>query len=210
MEAQAALATAMNLPVPTKVSDSELVLRARGGELAACDELAVRYRQQAFLLALHLLGNREDAMDVAQDSMLRFFCHLDRFDPERAVKPWLCSIVRNLVRDLARRQKVRQADSLERRQEELGMVIRDHGPGPERLTARRQLAGKVWAALGELGEDQRAIIVLRDYNDLSYTEISEALGVPMGTVMSRLHRARKQLRSVLKERFDLDGAVCHD
>ena len=93
--------------------DRALVSLARDGEREAREELARRYRRPAYLLALQLTGRPELAQDIAQDCMLRFFQHLDRFDPERRVEPWLYQIVRNRVRDMRRRQRLRHTESLD-------------------------------------------------------------------------------------------------
>ena len=93
-------------------SDRQLVDLAKAGEPAARDALARRHRRAAYLLALQLLGNRDDAMDVTQDAMLRFFTTLKSFDATRRVQPWLFTIVRNQVRDLWRRRQRRPGDAI--------------------------------------------------------------------------------------------------
>jgi RNA polymerase sigma-70 factor, ECF subfamily len=178
-------------------SEPELVARARQGDDAARDELARRCRRPAYLLALQLLRDPDDALDVAQDALLRVFTHLDRFQPGRAVQPWLATIVRNRACDLLRRRQRRPVEPLEGDGGETRREVIDHAPGPEATAAERQLQARVWRALGELAEPHREILVLRDYQDLSYEEIAHVLGVPLGTVMSRLHRARRALRELL-------------
>ncbi len=176
------------------VPDGALVVGALRGEREAREELARRYRRPAFLFAYQLLGNREDALDVAQDSLLKFFTTLDRFEAHRPVQPWLFRIVRNRAFDLTRRQRVRRADSLD----DLEGVREPAMPSeasPESAAQRRQLQARIWNAVQKLPEKQREILVLRDYQDLSYAEISTVLGIPKGTVMSRLHGARKALRT---------------
>lgn len=182
-------------------SEAELVRRARKGDAAACEELAVRHRDSAFFLALQLLGNRDDALDVAQDAMLRFFKHIHRFDVSRPVRPWLFQIVRNRVLDMFRRRKVRKHDSIDAAQEDedrADLQLVDESVDLERDASRNQLQKRIWLALQELSHAQREIIVLRDYQDMAYSEIATALGIPIGTVMSRLHGARKKLRKVLQ------------
>ncbi len=153
-----------------------------------------------YILALQLMGNRDDALDVVQDSLLRFFTTLHRFDLRRPVRPWLYQIVRNRAVDLHRRRKVRRHDSLDETDEDgRTYEIRDVSVDPERDVAHSQLRARIWQSLEELSPKQREILVLRDYQDLSYTEIAENLNIPIGTVMSRLHGARKRLRSVLKD-----------
>ncbi len=185
-------------PLPqTPPGGDDLVLRARSGDREAREELARTFGRPAYLLALQLLGNPEDARDAAQDGLLRFFSRLDRLDPGRPVRPWLLAIVRNAARDLARRRRVRQASSLEEANEDYGVELIDAAPGPEDLSRRGELRRKVWSALGELRDAEREILVLRDYQDLSYSEIAGVLGIPVGTVMSRLHRARRALGALL-------------
>jgi RNA polymerase sigma-70 factor (ECF subfamily) len=182
---------------PAARGDAELVTLARRGDAAACDELARRCRRPAYLLALQLLRDPDDALDVAQDALLRVFTHLDRFQPGRAIQPWLAAIVRNRARDLVRRRRRRPEEPLERDDGETRREVIDRAPGPEAAAAERQLQARVWRALGELADPHREILVLRDYQDLSYDEIAHVLGVPLGTVMSRLHRARRALRELL-------------
>jgi RNA polymerase sigma-70 factor (ECF subfamily) len=189
-------------PRPAQGAEADLVARARGGDRAACEELAQRFRRPAFLLALQLLGNREDAFDVAQDALLRFFTSLHRFEAGRPVKPWLLAIVRNRARDLQRRARVRRAQSLDEEPEEgYGLQVIDERADPEADSRRSQLRRKLWQALGQMPHAQREILVLRDYQDLSYAEIAAVLSIPLGTVMSRLHRARRTLRGLLEEDY---------
>lgn len=186
---------------PAGASDAELVAASLEGIGPAREELARRLRRPAYSLALHLLRDPDDALDVAQDSLMRFFGALDRLDPDRPVQPWLLTIVRNRARDLMRRRKVRNHEPLEDdRPDTPPRQILDPSPGPAAVAERRELQARVWRALSRLEDSPREILVLRDYHDLSYAEIAEALEVPMGTVMSRLHRARKALRRELEER----------
>ena len=178
--------------------EREVVLLAQEGDLAARELLAVRYRVPAFRLAMQLLGRPEEAKDVAQDAMLRFFTSLDRFQPERPVLPWLFRIVHNRVRDLQRQRMRRRVDSLDSYLEDTGREPVSVRPGPEQRTARRQLQRRIWQALGSLSPKHREILILRDYQDLAYAEIASVLGIPKGTVMSRLHAARRSLRGCLE------------
>ncbi|MEM7050872.1 MAG: sigma-70 family RNA polymerase sigma factor [Acidobacteriota bacterium] len=194
---------AARLPIAAGDPLSERVERARRGDQIAREELATWCRRAAYLLALQLLRDPEDALDVAQDSALRFFSNLHRFEPGRAVKPWLFAIVRNRVRDLKRWRRVRLHEPLDGLTGEDRPEIVDLSPGPEGTAEQRQLQARLWQAVNQLTDGQREILILRDYQDLSYQEIARVLSIPQGTVMSRLHRARKALRSTLS---DLDEA----
>ncbi len=183
---------------PARVGpDPQLVVRAQSGEREAREELARRHGRSAYLLALQLLGNPADAQDVAQEALLGFFAGLRRLDPERPILPWLFTIVRNRARDHWRRQKVRRAESLDAVGEGLGRQVVDERADPEADAHRAELRRRVWRALGELPPAKREILVLRDYHDLTYAEIASVLEIPLGTVMSRLHGARKALRAGL-------------
>lgn len=190
-------------PPPTvakRENDVDLVIRARAGDAEAQATLAERHRRPIFFLALQLMGNRDDAMDVAQEALLRFFKTLHRFDCRRPVRPWLFQIVRNRVVDLYRRKKVRRHDSLDATDPDGNpyLVLADDSVDPERDANRSELRVRLLDALSELSHIQREILVLRDYQDLSYNEIAETLNIPIGTVMSRLHGARKRLRQTLQ------------
>jgi RNA polymerase sigma-70 factor (ECF subfamily) len=180
--------------------ESDLIRRARAGDHLAQDQIAREHRRAMYLLALQMLRNPEDAMDVVQDSLLRFFKNLHRFDPDRPVKPWLFQIVRNRARDILRRRKVRKHDSIDDRDDEgnLRFELLDPKADPERDTQAIRLQAHLWKTLDLLSENQREILILRDYQDLSYAEIAETLKIPIGTVMSRLHGARKKLRGHLE------------
>ena len=179
--------------------ESGTVIRAQQGETEALDELARSCRKQAYVFALQLTGNPDDALDVAQDAMLRFFRSLDRFDAKRPVRPWLLRIVRNLVRDRARRLRVRRTESLEPAEDALRFEPRDDGPDPEALATRHELQALVWKCLQEIPDNYREVLILRDYQDLAYAEIASTLKIPKGTVMSRLHRARRLLHDVVQK-----------
>ena len=181
--------------------ESDLILRARAGDLEAQAEIARQHRRAMYRLALQMLKNHEDAMDAVQDSLIRFLRTLDRFNPKRPVRPWLFQIVRNRALDLLRRRKVRRHDSIDERDDEgnLRFELLDPKANPEKETQAIRLQARLFKKLDELTDAQREIIILRDYHDLSYSEIAETLNIPIGTVMSRLHSARRRLRALLEE-----------
>ena len=184
----------------TPPSEAQTVILAQQGEADALEELARSCRQQAYVFALQLIGHPDDALDVAQDAMVRFFRSLGRFDPSRPVRPWLLRIVRNLVRDRARRLRIRRTESLEPANDQaLRFDPRDDAPDPEALATRREQQALVWKCLQELHTRYREVLVLRDYQDLSYADIATTLKIPRGTVMSRLHRARRLLQEEVRK-----------
>lgn len=181
------------VPPPDRV----LLESVRDGDRGAREVLARRVGNAAYVFALQLTGGSEEARDVAQDSVLRFFQHLDRLDADRPWEPWLYQIVRNRVRDLSRRARLRRHESLEAWLEGGRPATADPAADPAADAERHELQQRVWRAISELTEAHREIVILRDYNDLSYRQIAEVLSVPQGTVMSRLHSARKRLREII-------------
>lgn len=180
--------------------DCELVRRAQLGDTKAREELARRHRRSVFVLALQLTGSHDDALDVSQDALLRFFSKLNRFDSTRPVRPWLFTIARNRARDIWRRRKILRARSLISDNEDgFSYDIVDPSADPHQDLETTELRHRLWRALGVLSESKREILVLRDYHDLSYVEMADVLGIPTGTVMSRLHGARKALRDAYLE-----------
>jgi RNA polymerase sigma-70 factor (ECF subfamily) len=184
---------------PPALSDEELLTLASSGGAEAREELARRHRNSAYLLALQLLGNRDDALDVAQESLLRLFSNLGRLAPGRAIGPWLLTIVRNQARDFWRRQRVRRTESIDASPDAFLSQIVDTGPDPEETVRQAELRRRVWRAIAALSADHREIVVMRDFHGLSYDELALALGIRIGTVMSRLHAARQRLRALLAE-----------
>ena len=148
----------------------------------------------AHALAIQLLGNVEDARDAVHDAFAVVLGKPDAYDARRgALRPWFLRLVRNRCIDMLRSRKVTSDTTAE---------IHDPGPGPQSHAEVSERDAALHAALQSLSADQRQIIVLRDYLDLTYSEIAEVLQIPAGTVMSRLHRARTALGKAYRERYD--------
>ena len=155
--------------------------------------------QAAYVFAVQLTRRPDLAQDIAQDSLVKFYRGIDRLDERRPVEPWLYSIVRNQVRDQARKDRHRRHESLDARLDAGIKEVADDALDPSEMAERRERQRMVWAAIGTLSDDHREILVLRDFHDLTYDELSTALGIPRGTVMSRLHAARMRLRRQIEE-----------
>lgn len=144
----------------------------------------------AHALAIQILGNREDAADAVHDAFATVLARPSAYDQSRgALKPWFLRVVRNRCIDLLRKRRP------------AGVPVEqlpDPGVSPDQSLEQREAGDRLQAALGALRPDQRQIVVLRDYLDLSYAEIAAVLDVAPGTVMSRLHRARMALKEVLE------------
>jgi RNA polymerase sigma-70 factor (ECF subfamily) len=162
------------------------------GDKRAFSEIMKKYRNRALNFAYRYLGDFAEAEDVAQDCFVKIYYNRKRFDASREFDPWFYQILANCCRDRIRK-KSRFADFLERfKQEKELEAIPDENPGrPDTSLLAR--------ALQKLPPAKREIIALRFDEDLSYEEIGVALGISQGTVMSRLHRAKKDLETILKE-----------
>ena len=183
--------------------EAALIGRCAAGDQAACAELVSGHERMVFQLALHLLGDRDEALDLSQDVFFSVFRTIHNFRGQSALKTWIYRIVINQARNRQRWWRRRHKSE----QVSLDQHVAAHGdlrqPGddssPDRAFARKQLAERLWAALDRLPFDQRTVIVLREVDGLSYDDIAFSLGVAVGTVKSRLTRARQTLRRQLQE-----------
>jgi RNA polymerase sigma-70 factor (ECF subfamily) len=177
-------------------SDWELVQRCQSGDSGAFQELVSRYHQKVYLVILGLLRNREDALEVAQETFLRAYRKISGFQGGSSFYTWLYRIGVNLAIDAQRRQKRNPLDfreSMDRVLESQGEVARD----PFADAHDRELREGLMKAINDLTPEHKAVIVLRTVEGLSYKDIGEILGCSEGTVMSRLHYARKKLHEKL-------------
>ncbi len=178
--------------------------RARAGDRGSFRELVERYQRKIATLALGMLRNREDALDVVQDTFAKAYQSLDRFKGDASFYTWTYRIAVNLCIDHQRREAKLPHAALEPREgdrgeDPLAMLPDTAEQGdPYRHTRDAELARALDRAIAELTPEHRAVIVLREVEGLSYEEISRALDCPKGTVMSRLHYARRQLQERLR------------
>lgn len=184
--------------------DAALVRRAQAGDLAAFDALVLRHQQEVFAIAVRMLGDRDEAQDVAQDTFVRAYRGLRAFRSEATLSTWLVSITMNLCRNRrrwwARRRRVIAAsldEPVGAEQDPAGHDAVDPAPAPSEMAQSREQRQAIGAALLLLEEAARQVVVLRDLQGCSYEEIAAALHCEIGTVKSRLHRARLTLRALL-------------
>lgn len=177
--------------------DTAFIELAQQGDRAAFGELVRRYQKRAYAVAYGLVGNREDALELAQDSFAKAYKAMDRFDPAMPFYPWLYRIVKNTCLNHLNKRKRRGEVSLDGMME-TGRDFSTGRDGPEEFAGRRELRRRIALGLARLGDAHREILTLRHVEELSYAEIAEVLEVPKGTVMSRLHAARRSLREALE------------
>lgn len=176
-----------------------LIQQAAAGDASAFEALMAPYEQQLYSLCLRIAGNREDALDCAQEAMLRIWRSLPKYRYQSALTTWSYRIATNTCLDLLRRQKYRPSVSLDQMTDEGFSPAEDeeHESNPEanfELSARKRALTEAIAALPP---NLRAALVLRDVEGLPYDEISEILALPGGTVRSRISRAREKLKELL-------------
>jgi len=188
----------------SEVSSGEaaLIQRCAAGDEIAFAELVTEHQRMVVQLALNLLGDRDEALDLSQEVFLRVFRTIARFRGQSTLRTWIYRIAVNQARNRHRFWRRRhRADQVS-----LDAHVATHGEfrtgaeaGPDRVFAQKELAAQLQAALDALPFDQRTAIVLREIDGLSYDEIAYSLGVAVGTVKSRLTRARQTLRLELRE-----------
>lgn len=185
-------------PLPD-LSDSDAVARARNGDHEAFRTLVERYQGRAYRLAARLLGDPELARDAVQEGFLKAYGSLDRFEGRSGFYTWLYRLVFNLCIDMKRRDRSNRHvewDDEVARQATSGSAD-SAMPEPDADLSRSELRESLSRAIGQLPEDSRRTLLLREVDGLSYAEIARALGIPKGTVMSRLHHARRRVRQLL-------------
>jgi RNA polymerase sigma-70 factor (ECF subfamily) len=194
----------------------ELALKAaQRGDVAAFNVLVETHQRQVYNVCYRTLGNAEDAADVAQDTFLSAFRGVRSFNgPAAGLRSWLLRIAVNACYDHMRRRQRRPADSLDtlstaEPDREIGMADRlaDPRPGPEQQSLSAETARHIQQAIDSLPADQRLTVVLCDVQGLSYGEAAEIMSIELGTVKSRLSRARAELRAVLTQKGELPATV---
>ena len=178
--------------------ESDLIASARQGEGAGWEALVHQHQEAVFRLAYLLVGDADDAQDVAQEAFVRAYRAMDRFDPDRPLRPWLLSITANLARN-RRRSVARYLAAAQR--------LALGAPEPERMASvegeslQKIEAQTLWQAVRQLNPADQQVIYLRFFLELPEAEMAGALAVASGTVKSRLHRALKRLRTVIEDEF---------
>jgi RNA polymerase sigma-70 factor (ECF subfamily) len=175
-------------------AEIELIHRSQAGDTVAFGELVTKYRTKIFNMIYGMVGNETDAWDLAQEGFLKAWRSIHRFQGRSSFYTWLYRITINVTIDSLRRR-------CDRREVELDDAIPSLLPGPGVNYERAEIREQVYAALAQLTPEQRAVIVLKEIEDLQYQEIANILDLSLGTVMSRLFYGRKKLQSILRPIF---------
>ena len=190
--------------------EEQLIRRAQQGDNGAFEELLLLHQKKVYNLCLRMSANPDDALDLSQEAFLRAWRSLGQYQFEASFSTWLFRLTSNVCIDFLRRKKRRQETSLtenyDDRDEGAELSIPDVNPLPEQQAITNETKIELARAMGQLAPDHREILQLRVVEDLPYEQIADILGVRVGTVKSRLARARLSLRKILKAGNYFDAA----
>lgn len=181
-------------------SEPDLIRAAQQGDRSAYDSLVERYQKQVYRWAFHFVRTHDLADEVAQEVFVRTFEALARLDPERALGAWLCRSTTNVALNMLRKKQFR-ARWVEENRARM-QDAEDSVAQPDAELRSRRVIGRIGRAIDALSPTYRAVMLLRVKESMTYGEIAEALEISIGTVMSRLARARKRLRADLRDVMD--------
>src|ERR1044072_2616624 len=190
------------------VSELDLVKRCQSGDSEAFDELVVRYRTRIFGMIYNMVHSEQDAWDLAQDSFLKAWKSIKRFRGRSSFYTWIYRIVMNVTIDWLRKKQVKGGGT----EFDDGIQLREIDPAsktvpktealPHQVMERDEIRSRIEKAIGQLSPEHRAVILMKEIDDMQYHEIAETLGCSIGTVMSRLFYVRKQLQTLLRDVYE--------
>lgn len=193
----------------SREADLELLRAVMAGDGTAYRGLVERYQARVYAMVYGMVRNREDARDITQEAFVKAYRSLGSFRLEASFYTWLYRIAMNLAIDFTRKRRRLEKNGFDEgiaTRNDDGSIAEAHvEDGPSRQLERKQLFGRIMDAMAHLPEDQRQVILLRELEGLQYKEIAEVMGIPEGTVMSRLFYARKKLQKLLAGDNTADG-----
>ena len=178
------------------MNERELIARLQKRDEAAFEELIRQYEKKVYTLCFRMCGNSEDAEEAAQDAFLALWRGIDRFRQESSLSTWIYRLATNACIDTLRRRK-KQSGSVSLDDEELFVDAVDTSPQPQETVEHRETQKLLQEGLSALPEEYRKVLILREIEGLSYTEIAESASIELGTVKSRISRGRSLLRNFL-------------
>lgn len=189
-----------------------LIKRCQDGEIEAFEKLISSYQKKVYNIAYRYVGNREEAEDLAQEAFIKVFRSIKSFRGEAAFSTWLYHIVSNVCRDALRKNSRRMEDSLDcavtTEKGELQREVADWSMSPEPIYENQELGEFIQALINQLTPEYKTVIIMREIQEMSYEEIAEELNCSLGTVKSRLSRARKALRDKIEGSWELTDINC--
>ena len=197
-------ATAAEADVP----ELDLVRQAQAGNTEAFDQLVSRFRTRVFGMIYNMVHNEQDAWDLAQDSFLKAWKSIARFRGQSSFYTWMYRIVMNVTIDALRKKQVKGSgaefnDEVQLKEIEPASRTVPHADAlPHERMEQKEIRGRIDAAIAQLSPEHRAVILMKEIEDMQYHEIAESLGCSIGTVMSRLFYARKKLQNLLRDVYE--------
>ena len=197
-------ATAAQADVP----ELDLVKEAQAGDTEAFDQLVSRYRTRVFGMIYNMVHNEQDAWDLAQDSFLKAWKSIARFRGQSSFYTWIYRIVMNVTIDSLRKKQVRGGgaefdDAIQLKEIDPASRTVPHADAlPHEQMEQKEIRRRIDAAIAQLSPEHRAVILMKEIEDMQYHEIAESLGCSIGTVMSRLFYARKKLQNLLRDVYE--------
>ena len=190
------------------VSELDLVKRCQQGDTTAFDELVTRYRTRIFGMIYNMVHSEQDAWDLAQDSFVKAWKSINRFRGKSSFYTWIYRIVMNVTIDWLRKKQVKGAgtefdDAIQLKEvDPASKTVPRPEPLPHQRLERQEIRARIDQAIAQLSPEHRAVILMKETEDMQYHEIAEALGCSIGTVMSRLFYARKKLQHSLRDVYE--------
>jgi len=185
------------------MDDQLLIKRAQSGDIDAFEDLIRAYEKKIYSIAYNMMNNREDAQDVTQETVLKIYRSLRMFNGKSTFSAWIYKVTTNTCLDELRKRK-HTSLSIEKMAED-GLQLGDEAYSSEELLSQKLLGQRISTEIDTLSTDYKLMIVLRDVQGMSYQEIADMTGISIGTVKSRINRARKQLREKLDDCRELLG-----
>jgi RNA polymerase sigma-70 factor (ECF subfamily) len=195
-------------PAEADVSELDLVKHSQAGSTEAFDQLVTRYRTRVFGMIYNMVHNEQDAWDLAQDSFVKAWKSIGRFRGQSSFYTWIYRIIMNVTIDWLRKKQVKGAGA----EFDDAIRLREINPAsrtvpkaealPQERMEQREIRQRIDAAIAQLTPEHRAVILMKEIEDMQYHEIAEALECSIGTVMSRLFYARKKLQNLLRDVYE--------
>src|ERR1700736_1234458 len=190
------------------VSELDLVKQCQAGNTEAFDQLVTRYRTRVFAMIYNMVHNEQDAWDLAQDSFVKAWKSIRRFHGRSSFYTWIYRIVMNVTIDWLRKKHVKGAgaefdDAIQLKETEpASRTLPKADPLPHERMEQSEIRARIDNAIAQISPEHRAVILMKEIEEMQYHEIAEALGCSIGTVMSRLFYARKKLQNLLRDVYE--------
>jgi RNA polymerase sigma-70 factor (ECF subfamily) len=183
------------------IEEKELIKKAKAGDLDAYEQIIVLYEKKVFNLIYNLIRNQDDIEDIAQEVFIKIYRNLKNFKEESSLYTWIYRITVNIcIDEMKKRRKVISIDEkIQLNDDEVDLQIPDNGKSLEEITEEKDERAKLMGLINKLPESARTMIVLRDIKEFTYQEISDILNINIGTVKSKINRARSMLKKLLGE-----------